>query len=33
MPAGTQLIAFGKGVAYLIRLDADELQYLERYKR
>jgi hypothetical protein len=33
VPARSQVIGFGRGTAYLARLDADELQYLERYRR
>lgn len=33
VPARSQVIGFGRGTAYLVRLDADELQYLERYRR
>ncbi len=32
LPAQTRLVAFGKGVVYLVRRDADDLEYLERYK-
>jgi hypothetical protein len=32
LPARTRLVAFGKGVVYLVRRDADDLEYLERYK-
>jgi hypothetical protein len=30
-PEGRRLIGFGAGVAYLIRTDADDLQWIERY--
>lgn len=33
LPARSQVIGFGRGTAYVVRLDADELQYLERYRR
>lgn len=32
LPARTRLVAFGKGVVYLVRRDADDLEYLERYR-
>lgn len=32
LPAETRLVAFGKGVVYLARKDADDLEYLERYR-
>lgn len=32
LPADTRLIAFGDGVVYLARRDADDLEYLERYR-
>jgi hypothetical protein len=31
-PAKTRLIGFGNGTAYVVRSDADDLQYLQRYK-
>jgi len=33
LPVGNQLIAFGRGTLYVVRRDADDLQYLERYRR
>lgn len=33
VPVRSQVIGFGRGTVYLVRLDADELQYLERYRR
>ena len=32
LPAETRLVAFGKDVVYLVRRDADDLEYLERYR-
>lgn len=32
LPAQTRLVAFGKTSIYLVRRDADDLEYLERYK-
>lgn len=32
LPANTRLVAFGKDVVYLVRRDADDLEYLERYR-
>lgn len=32
LPANTRFVAFGKGVVYLARQDADDLEYLERYR-
>ncbi len=32
LPADSRLVAFGKDVVYLVRRDADDLEYLERYK-
>lgn len=32
LPAKTRLVAFGKDVVYLVRRDADDLEYLERYR-
>ena len=32
LPAGTRLVGFGRTSAYLVRTDADELQYLARYR-
>ena len=31
LPKGTRLAGFGKGSVYLIRIDADDLQYLQKY--
>jgi hypothetical protein len=31
LPKGTRLAGFGKSSVYLVRLDADDLQYLQRY--
>ncbi len=31
-PRATEIIGFGSGVAYTLRLDDDELQYLERWR-
>ena len=31
-PERTRLVGFGKGVAYTVRLDEDDLQYLQRFK-
>lgn len=33
LPEGRTLEGFGRGVAYLVRTDADDLQWLERYRR
>lgn len=33
LPKDTRLVAFGKGTVYLARKDADDLEYLQRYKR
>ena len=33
LPAGTRLVAFGKGTAYLARTDDDGLEWLGRYRR
>jgi len=33
LPKGRTLVGFGHGVAYLVRTDADDLQWLERYRR
>lgn len=33
LPAGNQVIGFGRGTVYVVRRDADDLQYLERYRR
>ena len=33
LPRDTRLVAFGKGTVYLARKDADDLEYLQRYKR
>jgi len=32
LPPRTQLIGFGQGTVYLVRLDDDDLQYLQRYR-
>jgi len=32
LPAETRLVGFGKDVVYLVRRDADDLEYLERYR-
>jgi hypothetical protein len=32
LPVGARLVGFGKGVAYLVTSDADDLQYLERHR-
>ena len=32
LPAGTRLLGFGRSSAYLVRTDADDLQYLQRYR-
>lgn len=32
LPAGTRLAGFGRGVVYLVRPDADDLQVLERHR-
>jgi hypothetical protein len=32
LPANTRVIAFGAGVVYVIRVDDDDLQYLQRYQ-
>jgi hypothetical protein len=31
LPKGTRLAGFGKGSVYLIRIDADDLQFLQKY--
>lgn len=33
LPVGQRVIAFGRGTVYVVRRDADDLQYLERYRR
>lgn len=33
LPAGTRLVGFGKGTAYLVRTDEDGLEWLGRYRR
>ena len=33
LPPDTRLVGFGKGVAYLVRTDADGLEWLGRYRR
>lgn len=32
LPAKSRLVGFGNGTVYLIRLDEDDLQYLQRYR-
>ena len=32
LPAGTRLVGFGNGTAYLVRRDEDDLEYLQQYK-
>lgn len=32
LPKGTRLVAVGNGVAYAVRTDEDDLQYLQRYR-
>ncbi len=32
LPPKTQLLGFGQGTVYLVRLDEDDLQYLQRYR-
>ena len=32
LPAGTRLLGFGNGTVYLIRVDEDDLQWIERYR-
>ena len=32
LPKGTRLMGFGAGAVYLVRTDADDLQYLQRYQ-
>lgn len=32
LPPRARLVGFGEGTAYLVRLDADDLQYLQRYR-
>ena len=32
LPRGTRLVGFGNGTVYLARSDADDLQYLQRYR-
>ena len=29
----SRVVGFGNGTVYLVRLDEDDLQYLERYRR
>ena len=31
LPRGTRLVGFGKGTAYLVRIDDDDLQYVQKY--
>ena len=31
LPKGTRLVGFGRGTAYLVRIDADDLQYVQKY--
>jgi hypothetical protein len=33
LPAGTRLAGFGDAAVYVVRVDADDLEYLERYAR
>ena len=32
LPAGQVLVGFGNGTVYTVRLDEDDLQYLQRYR-
>jgi hypothetical protein len=32
LPPDTRLVGFGNGAVYLVRIDADDLQYLQRYR-
>ena len=32
LPPKTRLIGFGNGTVYLVRRDADDLEYLQRYR-
>ena len=32
LPARTRLVGHGRGVVYLVRIDEDDLEYLERYR-
>ncbi|MCL4864565.1 MAG: hypothetical protein KJZ47_01645, partial [Gemmatimonadales bacterium] len=32
LPARTRLVGFGAGTIYLVRIDADDLEYLQRYR-
>jgi hypothetical protein len=32
LPKGSKLVGFGEGTVYLVRIDADDLQYLQRYR-
>ena len=32
LPTGTRLVGFGSGTVYLVRRDADDLEYLQKYK-
>lgn len=32
LPARTRLVGFGTGTIYLVRIDADDLEYLQRYR-
>jgi hypothetical protein len=32
LPVGTRLVGFGRGTVYLVRKDADDLEYLQRYQ-
>lgn len=32
LPPATRLVGFGNGTVYVIRIDADDLQYLQRYR-
>jgi hypothetical protein len=33
LPDDTRLVGFGKNSVYLVRIDDDDLQWLERYRR
>lgn len=33
LPEGRLVVGFGRGVVYAVRIDADDLQWLERYRR
>jgi hypothetical protein len=32
LPANTRLVGFGVGTVYLVRVDEDDLEYLQRYR-